>query len=302
MAQAGGAERILHRGSRHTHQIEIIAEPDNGQSPWRWGLIATPQDTLFGEPGGLADATLGEDQILTGGRPQRPISTPDLNDFRHQLLDGLRIYPPSDTGLHSPAKRQCPLHDNRELRSDGSNLAAFLYLLQQQHPHSYTSIVRTVQQVAPFFRDFNLCPSQLNPDSIRLEWDHTGADRYLDAAVLSDGTLRFILLATLLLQPTGLRPPVIVIDDPDTGLHPDAIVILAALIRQAVSTSKIIVATQSLLLIDQFDPKDILVAERVDGASHYRRLDGDDLQTWLEDYTPGELWLKNVIGGQPAPE
>ena len=225
-----------------------------------------------------------------------------MNDFRHQLLDGLRIYPPSDTGLHSPAKRQCPLHDNRELRSDGSNLAAFLYLLQQQHPHSYTSIVRTVQQVAPFFRDFNLCPSQLNPDSIRLEWDHTGADRYLDAAVLSDGTLRFILLATLLLQPTGLRPPVIVIDDPDTGLHPDAIVILAALIRQAVSTSKIIVATQSLLLIDQFDPKDILVAERVDGASHYRRLDGDDLQTWLEDYTPGELWLKNVIGGQPAPE
>ena len=112
--------------------------------------------------------------------------------------------------------------------------------------------------MAPFFRDFNLCPSQLNPDSIRLEWDHTGADRYLDAAVLSDETHRFILLATLLLQPTALRPPVIVIDDPDTGLHPDAIVILAALIRQAVSTSKIIVATQSPLLIDQFDPKDIL--------------------------------------------
>ena len=104
VAQAGGAERILHRGSRHTRLIEITAELDNGQSSWRCRLIATPQDTLFKEPVGLADATPGEDQIRTSVRSQRPFSTPDSSDFRNQLLDGLRVYPPFDTGLRAPAK------------------------------------------------------------------------------------------------------------------------------------------------------------------------------------------------------
>ena len=213
-----------------------------------------------------------------------------------------RVYHFHDTGPYSPMKGRPKVDDNRLLRADGSNLAAFLYLLQERYHDSYDLIRRTIQLVAPFFEDFRLAPRALNPDTIRLEWRHKSSDMYFDVSDLSDGTLRFIALATLFLQPEELRPSVIIVDEPDLGLHPAAITVFASLVRQASRSTQVILATQSSLLLDHFAPEDVLVAERVDGATTLRRLDADRLKEWLDEYSLGELWEKNELGGRPAPE
>ena len=145
-------------------------------------------------------------------------------------------------------------------------------------------------------------PLALNEDRILLEWRHRRSDDYFDAASLSDGSLRFIALATLLLQPKELRPSVIIVDEPELGLHPYAMTILASLIKQASVKTQIVIATQSSLLLDHFNPEDVLVVDRVEGTTQFTRLDGERLKNWLKDYSLGELWEKNELGGRPAPE
>lgn len=194
------------------------------------------------------------------------------------------------------------MDDNRFLRSDGSNLAAFLYYLQEKEQTSYSLIRRATQSVAPFFYDFKLSPLRLEPDDIKLEWRHKNSEQYFDASSLSDGTLRFIALATLLLQPQEHLPSLILIDEPELGLHPYAIEMLASLIRQASQNTQVIVSTQSSLLLDHFDPDDVLVANRVDGETQVTRLDRAQLKDWLEDYSLGQLWEKNEFAGRPVPE
>ncbi len=199
-------------------------------------------------------------------------------------------------------KKTADINDNRYLRPDGSNLAAFLYFLKLKHESSYSLIRRTVQRVAPFFDDFLLEPQRLNPDKIRLEWRHKGSDAYFDASSLSDGSLRFIALATLFLQPEDYRPSVILVDEPELGLHPYAITLLASLVKQASLKTQVIISTQSPLLLDHFQPEDVLVADRVDGGTQFTRLESAPLATWLENYSLGQLWEKNEFGGRPGVE
>ena len=199
-------------------------------------------------------------------------------------------------------KRTADVNDNRYLRPDGSNLAAFLYFLREKHLGSYRTIARTVRQVAPFFQDFELEPQLLNPDKIRLEWRHTGTDAYFDASSLSDGTLRFMALAALFLQPKEYRPSVILVDEPELGMHPYAITLLAALMKQASTETQVIVSTQSSLLLDHFEPEEVLVADRVDGATQFNPLESSELESWLDNYSLGQLWEKNVLGGRPRRE
>ena len=194
------------------------------------------------------------------------------------------------------------LNDNRHLRPDGKNLAAYLYLLQVRHKSAYSQIRRTVQLAAPFFEDFVLAPQSLCPDTIQIEWRHRHSDAHFGTSSLSDGTLRFMALATLLLQPVEMRPKVILIDEPELGLHPYAVTLLAAMLREASVESQIVVATQSPLLLDHFEPEEVLVTDRQDRATTVRRLCSERLRVWLEDYSLGELWQKNELGGRPAPE
>jgi predicted ATPase len=216
---------------------------------------------------------------------------PSFNRYRFQ-----------DTGEDSPLKKINELHNNRSLNRLGGNLAAFLYLLKQRHRNSYELIRKTVQQVAPFFDDFKLEPLQLKQDAIRLEWRHVGSDGYFDASSLSDGTLRFIALATLFLQPVELRPSVILVDEPELGLHPFAIGLLASLIREASKETQVIAATQSSLLLDYFDPGDVLVADLVDDQTAIRRLEPERLAEWLKEYSLGQLWEKGELEIMPVNE
>jgi predicted ATPase len=268
---AGGAEKILHFGSKATR--EIVFDYSFRQGRYELRLRPTADDGLY----------------LYGGR------------FTTVWDLSWRVYHFEDTSFSSPMRKTAKVDDNRFLRADGANLPAFLYLLREKHKDSYDLIVRTVQRVAPFFEDFRLDPLQLKPDDIKLEWRHKKSDQYFDASSLSDGTLRFIALATLFLQPERYRPSVILVDEPELGMHPYALEVLAALVRQASVTNQVIASTQSSLLLDHFQPEDVLVADRVDGGTQLTRLESPQLAKWLEDYSLGQLWEKNELGGRPVP-
>ena len=166
-----------------------------------------------------------------------------MAQFLRDQLQRFRVYHFHDTSLTSPMKRTADLHDNRYLREDGANLAALLYRLRHKEQASYDMIVRTVRLVAPFFDDFVLEPQALNEDKIRLEWRHRGSDAYFDTSSLSDGSLRFMALATLLLQPADLQPSVILLDEPELGLHPYAVTIFCSLVKQCSVDKQIVLAT-----------------------------------------------------------
>jgi len=217
-------------------------------------------------------------------------------------LDSWRLFHFHDTSSTSPMKRSADVGDNRFLRPDGANLAAYLYFLRRKHSDAYKLILGAVRLVAPFLKDFRLEPLRLDENKVRLEWVHEDSDVSFDASALSDGTIRFVGVATLLLQPAELRPTVILIDEPELGLHPYAITLLASLMKQASARSQLIVATQSPLLLDHFEPEDVLVADLKDGATQLTRLDSQELGEWLSDFSLGQLWEKNQFGGRPGSE
>ena len=181
---------------------------------------------------------------------------------------------------------------------DGRNLAAFLFRLKQFFPRHDAEIVKTIQLIAPYFDDFYIAPQENNYELIVLRWKQVGCDDVFYASQLSDGTLRFICLATLLLQPKELQPPTIIIDEPELGLHPLAITILGEMIRRAGLEGQIIVSTQSVELLNEFEPEEVIVVNGTENGTCFKRLSADDLSVWLEDYSLGELWKKNVIGGR----
>jgi predicted ATPase len=217
--------------------------------------------------------------------------------YLKDYLKSFKIYHFHDTSDTSALKAVCELNDNRQLRENGSNLAAYLYYLQEQHPNSFKKIEMVVKSIAPFFDRFDLFPDQLNKNQIELRWQEKGNDYAFNAYHLSDGTLRFMALATLLLQPE--LPKIIIIDEPELGLHPFAINKLAGLIKKASAQSQIIIATQSVSIVDNFEPEDIITVDRKENQSVFQRQSSKTLKDWLQNYSMGDLWNKNVIGGRP---
>jgi len=207
----------------------------------------------------------------------------------------------NDTSATSRIKREHNVSHCEILMWDGSNLAAFLYRLQQHYTSEYKSIVRAIQMVAPYFKDFHLKPEEANQELIILRWQEKDRDGILNASQLSDGTLRFACLATLLLQPSALQPSIVIVDEPELGLHPFAMTILAEMVQKAAVSRQIIIATQSVELLDNFDVSNVVVVDRDKNGSDFKRLNPEQLSYWLgKDYTLGELWNKNVFGGRFA--
>jgi len=307
VAKAGGADRVLHYGAKTTQAIEIHVSFKEGVNQYEVKLepndadelIPTDEKVYYWEKTRYARPC--HDYLDRRGK-EAGISDSSLTRTAgclRQHLGSWRVYHFHDTSASSPMKKAADLNDNRFLRPDASNLSAFLYYLQQAHGESYGLIRSTIQRVTPFFEDFHLEPMQLNKEKIHLEWKHTSSDKYFDASSLSDGTLRFMALVTLFLQPESCRPSVILVDEPELGLHPYAITMLASLIKMASEKTQTIVSTQSPMLLDHFAPEDVLVADRVKEATQLTRLDTESLSAWLEEYSLGQLWEKNEIGGRP---
>ena len=305
--KAGGAEKLLHFGSKVTEKLCFRIAFQQEQNRYAIELQPTEDDELVPmlervyfqngihpQPSQESLAPVGKEASISA-QAQNGITS-----YVRDHLDRWRLYHFHDTSSTAPMKKTADIDDNRYLRSDGSNLAPFLYYLREKEEASYRLIRRTVQNVAPFFDDFQLAPRQLNPEKMRLEWRHRHTSTYFNASSLSDGTLRFMALATLFLQPEAYRPSVILVDEPELGLHPSALTLLAALVKQASVKTQVILSTQSPLLLDHFQPEDVLVADLVNNATQFTRFSSQQLAVWLEDYSLGQLWEKNELGGRPG--
>lgn len=220
------------------------------------------------------------------------------NKYLRQELRTLRLFHFHDTSFNSKVKQPSNTQDYASLQEDGGNLSAFLYRLQESVPKCFSMIEKVVQSIAPFFDRFYLQPDEINPQQIFLRWKEKGFDQLFTAHNLSDGTLRMICLATLLLQPNP--PATIIIDEPELGLHPFAITKLAGLLQSVTENTQIIISTQSVNLVNEFNPDDIIVIQREDNhETVFLRQSEDSLAIWLKDYSVGELWEKNILGGRP---
>jgi predicted ATPase len=301
---ASAPDRFLHHGSKVTKELSL--EIVSVRNKYSFNLRAERDTLVFSnEEAALLDGSFTSNYPVPLGKGHLESNLGITDDKRSKqvlkyVLDfaqNLVSYHFHDTSDSSPAKKIADLGDNRILRPDAANLPAFLYWVQERHPAQFRLIEEHIRLVAPFFDRFDLAPSKLNPNKIKLEWRQKGSEAYFDAYSLSDGTLRFICLAALLLQPS--MPTLILLDEPELGLHPYAIRILAEMLEAAASKTQILLATQSVTLLDNFDVDNIIVAENDGIKTTFIKPDKGELKSWLEEYSLGELWEKNVLGGRP---
>ena len=306
VAQKGGADHLLFFGRKKSPEMSMFLEFGEGKisNAYKVTMKGTDEDSLI-----IGEETAYYHEKDRYKKPyDRNISFMSKESKLKQVdhicarqvigdLESYRVYHFHDTSDTAAVKGMCDVEDNRFLRPQAENLAAFLYWLQEKKPDYLATIQDTIRQIAPFFESFNLAPSRLNEAKIRLEWREKGNDSYFNGSSISDGTLRFICLTTLLLQPR--LPTVVLLDEPELGLHPAAVALLADLLSSASTRTQVMVATQSVTLVNQFDPNHVWTVERKDGESVFRNLSGEDMSTWLDDYSLGELWEKNVLGARP---
>jgi predicted ATPase len=308
VAKRGGAEKLLFYGSKQTKQLNLtLWFPPNG---YAFSLEPTDDDRLVFakeyctfQTGGKSPEPYKEDLARPGDRESGLAkevrrTTYGVSHYVQHVLQDWRVYHFHDTSRDAAVKKLQATDDAHVLKSDAANLAPFLHWLSVKHPKHYKVLLHAVRGVLPFFKAFVFRPSPFNEKQMRLEWQDKHSDIVFTGQDLSDGSLRFICLATLLLQPE--LPSVLLLDEPELGLHPTAIESLARLMKQAAARTIVIVSTQSVNLVSTCAPEDVIVVNRNEqGASTLKRLEPQQLAQWLDEYSLGELWEKNVLGGKP---
>ena len=305
----GGADAHLFKGPKTTAMIVGIIEFENGL--WEFRLEPTTDNRLIfnNELIRFNQNESPESETIGVGHSESELKTCSEQGDYKQVASGMyaaiktsMLYHFHDTSSTAAVKRRHTVRDNEYLHTDAGNLAAFLHQIRQLDQSRYQLIRDTIRLAAPFFDDFKLRPINVhNGDSmIELEWRQRHTDFPFHSSQLSDGILRFICLVTALLQPAP--PSIMIFDEPELGLHPEALGILASLIKQAALQRQIIVATQSASLLNYFESDDLIVIDRDRGASVFRRQASQNMAEWLEEYTLGELWQKNIFEGGPVYE
>jgi len=309
IAQSGTNQKFLYYGSKKTPTLsaEIRFDGKDSYDIYRFSLTNAVQDRLI---------ISSEEIEWKNSRTTSPISKQLISNFSESALNHLRskdsackivwdilagckVYQFNDSSALSPMRQASTVESAHYLQSEANNLASFLLYLKNGYTESYERIVSYVREVVPQFKEFYLEPER---GYVSLKWVDTSANDYvLSSDQFSDGSIRFIALATLLLQPEKTMPRVIIIDEPELGLHPYAIDQLIEMIKDASLHAQIIVATQSPALIDGFDASDVTVIERDEEhqCTVAKKLNGQDYSEWLNEYSLSELWNKNVIGGRP---
>jgi len=305
VSQQLGADKLLFFGRKRTQALKIYLK----FRPNAYAATLAPDAAggllfkreyceFFGDEiqysGGTKTTSLAMPGARESGLPDQPHTASAAGHVAGYLSDW-KVYHFHDTSESAKVKQAGRIRETDILLPSADNLAAFLRSIRETP--AYKLIIRTIQRVAPFFLDFVLEPETDHPAQIRLRWRHRGSEETFDANDFSDGTLRFICLATLLLQPN--LPTVILLDEPELGLHPYALQILAGMMRIASDKTQIITSTQSVTLANQFSWEDLIVVDRVADASLFRRLAAADVEQWLDEYAIGELWEKNILGGTP---
>ena len=309
IAARGFADSFLHMGSEATRRFdaEFFLSDEKNEDVYRFtlahstgGAMSFVREEVEWHRTGAGSPFV---KLLGNGHKESELAAHDdktCSVVFHNLAR-IRMFHFHNTELTAKIRNNGYIEDDRYLRSDAGNLAAFLYAMQKNENRYYRRITDHVREIFPQFRDFDLKPSSANERYIGLNWRAEGSDLLWGPHQISDGSLRFMALVTLLLQPPERMPNVVVLDEPELGLHPSAILKLAALLKSVSYKTQIIVATQSAMLLNEMDPGDVCVVEfdRHKQSSEYRRVDADALANWLEDYTLSQLWEKNVLGGKP---
>lgn len=308
VGELGGASALLHDGPKKTREIEaeITLTTEAGENQYDFRLVYAAADSLIYASERFRFTRMPSDkparwkEMSAGHRESNLLVWAGQGDETAKtilwLLRKIIIYQFHNTSATARMRGKWDMEDNRWLKEDAANLAPLLLRLQQNEPKYYQRIVETIRLILPFFADFELKPEYR---SLLLCWRERNCDRVFNASQGADGMLRIMALVTLLLQPERDLPDVLILDEPELGLHPFAINVIAGLIRSVSQKTQVIVATQSMPFIDYFQPKDIVVVERKGRESTFRRLDEKDLAEWLKNYSLSELWEKNVIGGRP---
>ncbi|HLP57791.1 MAG TPA: AAA family ATPase [Candidatus Deferrimicrobium sp.] len=321
IGQEGYAESLLHYGAKTTPVIsaKLKFEDETNTDTYDFTLAHASGDTLIFTQENVTwrqrqhqnqkpfEINLGaghnESKLPERARSAQVEKESEYCKIVLNQLHSCRVYQFHDTSKLARIRNYGYIGDNEYLRDDAGNLAAFLYAMQNKKEWEkyYQRIVRHIRMIFPQFGEFILKPSPLNDNQIRLDWTEKDNDYRFGPHQLSDGGLRFMAMATLLLQPPELIPGAILIDEPELGLHPVAISALAGMMHSASEYSQVIVATQSPRLIDEFEANVITVVERDEKTkrSLFKKLDEEELKEWLADYTLSELWEKNVFGGRP---
>lgn len=302
VAQAGGVDKLLHMGRKQTDRVSI--EVIEGVNSYHLELMESDGALIVEKEslGYSSRPTFWTYYDIANFKPETALKEYNgmtRGDYIKQYMSQIKKFHFHDTGRTSPFTGESNIvNDSYILYSKGDNLAAFLYGIMTKYPMVYKRIVSVIQSVAPFFHDFYLVPNESG--GVRLQWRDKFSEVIYGPNELSDGTIRFIALAVLFMQPD--LPKVIVIDEPELGLHPVAIEKLAGLIKMAANRgTQVIAATQNAELISNFQPEDILTVDQRDGESQIRRLNADELGQWLNDYTLGDLWKQRIMkGGQPV--
>ena len=304
----GGANSFLHFGVKHTPSLSIGVEV--GYNGYYSILESGNNDNLVFDSEYCTIKSSNKRFPIKGLRgesgllPGAPCTSPPVRNYTRRYLERCRVYHFHDTGPSAGFRQVSKLSSSDYLFSDAANIAAFLYCLKNsdnnEYQKSYRNIVSAIQTVAPFFHDFYLeSRGQEGDENIILKWLHKEHENPFSASQLSDGTARFICMATLFLQPAILRPNTIVLDEPELGLHPAALEVLADLVKLTSKENQVICSTQSVTFANHFDPEDFIVVDQSKGVSKFKRLDAEDLGVWLEEYQMGDIWNKNLIGGRP---
>lgn len=295
VAKAGGAHTLLHFGTKVTEKIEAGLEFVHQGHALRYELQAraTGGDGLVVSES-LFEGAGGQDVARTVEGCRKTV---DGNGCLAML--SCRVYHFHDTTPTAGVRLTSYVGDSQWLHPSGENLAAVLHRWREEHRPQYDRIVATIRLVAPFFDDFVLEPTASGRD-VMLDWRARGSDHVFGPHQLSDGTVRAMCLISLLLQPQLESPGLVIVDEPELGLHPYALRVVADLFRRASVHCQVIVGTQSSAFLDEFDPADVIVADHGNGESLFRRLTEVELAQWLEEYSLGEVWEKNVFGGGPV--
>jgi predicted ATPase len=304
--EQGGGDSFFFMGPKST--LRISAQLQFGEDTYEFKLaptasadlmIGNEQTRLAGRPGSSAETWTRESNLKRRHEMvarREPFDALDIDVY--DCVSDLVVYHFHDTSMLAPMRRPGSVRDNEHLRPEAANLGAYLLMLREHHPVVYEKIRDIVRLAAPFFDDFKFRPRPSDGDTtLQLEWTQKDSDYPFLVSQLSDGTLRFIALTTALLQPNP--PTMILVDEPELGLHPYALTLLAALLKKAAIRTQVIVSTQSASLLDNFEAEDVIVVERQNGESTFKRLSSTDLEEWLKDYSLGELWEKNIFGGRP---
>lgn len=296
VALNGGSDKMLHNGSELVDEIE--ATMFFGSDSYSFTLKKGVDHFVFMKEEVSYKGIVTDINSLKNEAQIKTYSELSQGWSLRRYLSDIKKYHFHDTGKNSPFSQQSNINnDIFFLYEKGNNLAAYLYKVREEHPLVYNRIIKVIQSIAPYFSDFYFAPS--SSGLLRLLWQDKYSSMIYGINDLSDGTLRFIALTTLFLQP--ILPGLIIIDEPELGLHPFAIQKLAGMIKAVANKgTQVIVATQSSDLVNLFQPEDILTVNQINGETVLRRLSAGDLSDWLEEYALGDLWKQNILkGGQP---